>query len=295
MKKQTFFLSLLAAGAALVLTNCTNLLGNGNGNDGNASSSTPSSSTPSTGGNTNSAPAVNLTVTNSNGEQISSFWSDQFFYAYASASDADGDSLSYQWYVNNVLDSSLSTKKIYVNWLTSTQVSRNLKVVVSDGKTTASANVTVTINPGASLQINNDSIYTILKVYWGLQSTIPSDYSTSTFAYTSKIGGTIAPNGGGWRLWGITPGIYWMRYDKSPVDGISRRGTVQNVVFNNGIRHTWTIKNDEHSLENVRGAEVVPDGSQDSLFSTLTESTEGDEWGNLTDDSVPARGNAAGR
>lgn len=101
----------------------------------------------------NSAPTVTLSAS------VSSAYSDQTITFTATASDDDDDDLTYEWYWNGAIVSSATESSVNWYWLTSTNATQVVRVVVSDGEDESSAEVSVTIQAGASLRIDNyDSV-----------------------------------------------------------------------------------------------------------------------------------------
>lgn len=89
---------------------------------------------------TNTAPVVSI----SEGDVIVSYGVEQMFTAIAS--DADGDSLSYQWYVDGVLQANETSSTFSITREPDQQTMYEIIVIVSDGNSTVEDEVTLTVN-----------------------------------------------------------------------------------------------------------------------------------------------------
>jgi hypothetical protein len=148
-------------------------------------------------GESNTAPTVSLNVSDS------SLYSDDIASFTATAYDADGDSMTYTWYVNgSAVSGSENSQSRY--WLTSSTIYPEVYVVVDDGYDgiTTSNTVYMTISPAASFRVVNSSGATIY--YVQVSTTSGSSWSAD------YLGNQTLPNNYTLRVTGLSGGYYYM-------------------------------------------------------------------------------------
>jgi len=208
---------------------------------------------------TNHPPVVTLSSTTMAGTGQNTFASDQSYYLVATASDADGDTLSYTWYQDGVKITAISGNKPLVYQITKTTFTGATKVIVSDGKAESSDTKDITIQAGASLRVQNNSIYSLSKFY--VRSYTASS-TENNFAETQNlVSGSSWGAGSFQKFYGITPGYYDFEYQK---DG-SGWGSKLGEQFSAGVPYLVTIENTIYSygadpnpsIRNVSGVTML--------------------------------------
>jgi hypothetical protein len=134
----------------------------------------------------NNNPTVNLTSSHASW----SYWGDDVFLD-ASASDEDGDSLSYKWYLDGEEQTQVEDE-LSITYAPQVEGSHTIRVTVSDGwGGSASDSITLEVYEGGYLQINNESTHTMYSVHvkrssednWGPDHL----FGDSIYAGTSEV------------------------------------------------------------------------------------------------------------
>ncbi len=143
----------------------------------------------------NRAPTVNITLNSG------TLYSDEDITFTANASDADGDALSYTWYVNsNDVGCYASTMTRY--WLVSSTIIASIKVTVSDGHGgSTSATASPTITAAGSLRVYNHASNPIEYLY-------SSETGSSTWG-SDLLGTSMLASGNYFVVYGYTVNLYY--------------------------------------------------------------------------------------
>lgn len=148
----------------------------------------------------------------------------------ATAFDSDEDVLSYSWYINDVLQTGVLATDDTVAWTPSATGTFTIKVVVSDGKASAEATLSLTMKEPATLRINNNSDSTISYVY-----IVPAGASS----WGNNLLGSYYISPGYYNTFSCKEGSYDMRvvtyYDQS-----AQR---YNQALTSDQTFTWNITN----------------------------------------------------
>jgi hypothetical protein len=183
----------------------------------------------------NKAPTVSIDVTTA-----SPYYSDQSITFQVTASDPDGDTLTYSWAVNGTPVTGDSDQETYY-WLTATTLNPDITVTVDDGNDhLVDATQSITINPAASLRLINNSDYTITEMYialgsstsWGsdrLSTNLPPGYFTKflnidsgSYDFRARVGTTTS--------WDTTTYVPRTSFSMNP--GYYRDFTLTNTSWN---------------------------------------------------------------
>jgi hypothetical protein len=193
----------------------------------------------------NTAPALTLSSSSYD------VYSDETFTVTATATDAESDTLTYAWYLDDTLQTFTGTST-GIFFLATTAGYHTVKVTVSETYHSTSQTKEIYVRATGSLRlVNNETVSKLTQLYcvtagsaWG------SDYLTSD----------IAP-GGSYILYGIDPGYY----DAKVLDDFPTTYTQLSKYYYAGTPRTWTIGNVSDSFANRKGF---------SLGSTLTDGSE---------------------
>jgi hypothetical protein len=251
-----------------------------------ASCANPSSSSSGSSSGTGTTtpvvtPTVTLTVTNGSNESTTSIYSDEPAKIKAIVANLPGTALTYAWYIDGAKQDKLTTDTISGSTLASVQKTQKFTVIVSNGTTSATGNVTITLMPAASLKIENNSSASIDKLFF---STLQTNGSTSTlysdenFTFTSYTSSKLSANYI-WTFWNIKPGMYYLRADLSTGYYWYQPN---GITFSNGVRKTWKISDTAASVENRKGslipnfavAESIDESSVSEGFSNYVPSAK---------------------
>lgn len=130
-------------------------------------------------------------------------YTDQFVTFTATASDPDGDTLSYSWKVNGITVEG-TTNEIYRYWLTSSVQYPTISVTVNDGNGgSATASVSITVTPAASIRVGNSSSNSIYFIKYR--------NNTSPSLSDDLLGSSILPPGYVFTICGF-PADYYQVY-----------------------------------------------------------------------------------
>jgi hypothetical protein len=195
----------------------------------------------------NSAPVVSLSSSSS------SVYSDQSFTVTASASDADGDFLSYTWSLDGTTQSA-SSSVVDCYFLESySSGSHSISVTVSDGTDSATSTIYVTVYGAGSLRVyNQESSFYLTQLY--CTSSYDSGWGTD------YISSNVAP-GGSYILYNIDPDYY----DAKVVDDWGSAYTAYSKYYYAGTPRSWSIYVSSSSFSNKKDLGPVStftDGSE---------------------------------
>lgn len=136
-----------------------------------------------------------------------SAYTDQIVTFTATASDPDGDTLTYSWKINGT-DIGETSDEIGRYWLTSSTLNPTISVTVDDGNGgTGTASISITVTPAASWRIQNSSSYSIYYLRYR---------NSTSYSYSDDLlgSGTI-PSGYAVKFFGINPNYYQLRFETS--------------------------------------------------------------------------------
>lgn len=139
-----------------------------------------------------------------------SVYTDQFVTFTATASDPDGDTLTYSWKINGT-DIGETSDEISRYWLTSSTLNPTISVTVDDGNGgTGTASISITVTPAASWRIQNSSSYSI----YFLRYRNSTSYSWSS----DVLGSGTIPSGYAVKFFGVPPNNYQLYLENSSGD-----------------------------------------------------------------------------
>lgn len=170
---------------------------------------------------TNAAPAVTLTVSDTSpsvGEMVT---------FTTVATDADGDTLTYTWYLNDVQQSATDAN---VTWTPTESGSFVIKVVVSDGSKTAEASKVIVVSAVGTLRVSNQSEYAVWYIY----------ASASTSAWGNDLLGSSTLLAGNYKDFTLPVGTYYFRAETSSTYNVYWQTTNMFTITEGGT-FTWTL------------------------------------------------------
>jgi hypothetical protein len=208
----------------------------------------------------NTAPSVTL---DSNKTTV---YSDQTFTLTATATDAENDSLSYTWYLDDTLQTvTASTTGAYFLEKTS-DAYHTVRVEVSDAYHTTSASKSIYVYATGSLHIVNADTLPLTSLY--IRENGTTDWGLNQLDNNIAVGATFI-------FYGISPNYY----DTYIYDSGSYGYPENNHYYYAGTPHTWTIANTVAgtTFANRKGL---------NLGSTFTDGSEITATAGTRDDSV---------